>query len=165
MRRCPSPPSQKKKIAASLTALRLDEWGLRRGEDVLNESKRLQNTLSSVEGWEQQARAVADFHGAAFEVDPQLNEGCTDKLRWDFLKQMLETPECQELRTATVLNDTASEIAATAFAGQYVALRQEHDKEDEGGFRQEDRHGTRLRCRDRCLEARQQGADRSSEGS
>ena len=119
-----------KSIQASLTALRLDDWGLRRGEDVLNESKRLQNTLNSIEGWEAQARAVADFHGAAFEVDPQLNEGCTDKLRWDFLKQMLETPECQELRTATVLNDTASEIAATAFASQYVALRKEHDKNE-----------------------------------
>ena len=70
-------------------------------------------------------------------MDPQLNEGCTDKLRWDFLKQMLETPECQELRTATVLNDTASEIAATAFASQYVALRKEHDKHEKQDAEQE----------------------------
>jgi len=52
-------------------------------------------------------------------------------LRWDLIKQLLETPECQELRTSTVLNDTASEIAATAFAGQYAELRKERDKEEE----------------------------------
>jgi len=115
----------------SPTALRLDHWGLRRGEDVLKESERLQDCLAGVDGWEEQARAAADFHGAAFEVDPQLNEGCTDPLRWDFLKQLLETPECQELRTSTVLNDTASEIAATAFASQYAELRKERDKEEE----------------------------------
>ena len=73
---------------------------------------------------------MADFHGAAFEVDPQLNEGCTDALRRDFIKQLLETPECHELRASTVLNDTASEIATTAFAAQYAELHKERDKDD-----------------------------------
>lgn len=116
-----------KPVPTSPTALRLDDWGLRRGADVLKESERLQDCLSGVDGWDEQARAVADFHGAAFEVDPQLNEGCTDPLRWDYLKQLLETPECHELRAATVLNDTASEIATNAFAAQYAALRKERD--------------------------------------
>lgn len=124
---------------ASSTALRLDDWGLRRGEDVLQESERLQQCLVNVEGWQQQAQAVADFHGAAFEGDPQLNERCADPLRWDFLKQLLETPECHELRASTVLNDTASEIAATAFAGQYAALRKERDKDAE---KEPDKKGT-----------------------
>src|SRR5947209_10104008 len=117
-----------KRPPASPTVLRLDDWGLRRGEDVLRESERLQECLAGVGGWEEQAHAVADFHGAAFEVDPQLNEGCVDPLRWEFLKQLLETPECHELRASTVLNDTASEIAATAFAGEYAELRRERDQ-------------------------------------
>jgi len=104
---------------------------LRRGEDVLRESERLQDFLAPLDGWEEQARAVADFHGAAFEVDPQLHEGCLDPLRWDFLKQLLDTPECHELRASTVLNDTASEIVTTAFAGQYAALRKEQEKDEE----------------------------------
>ncbi|MGH7225446.1 MAG: hypothetical protein ACRELF_19675, partial [Gemmataceae bacterium] len=90
---------------------------------------------------EQQAQAVADFHGAAFEFDPQLNENCSDPLRWDFIKQLLETPECHELRAATVLNDTASEIAATAFAGQYAELRKERDEDEKKERGKEDGPG------------------------
>jgi uncharacterized protein with von Willebrand factor type A (vWA) domain len=119
-----------KKVSACPTALRLDDWGLRRGKDVLQESERLQECLAEVEDLEQQAQAVADFHGAAFEVDPQLNAGCTDQLRWEFVKQLLETPEYHELRASTVLNDIASEIAATAFASQYAALRKERETEE-----------------------------------
>lgn len=120
----------KRMTPASPTALRLDDWGLRRGEDVLRESERLQQCLAGLGDEERQAHSVADFHGAAFEVDPQLNEGCTDPLRWQFMKQLLETPECHELRASTVLNDTASEIAATAFAGQYAELRKEREKDE-----------------------------------
>jgi uncharacterized protein with von Willebrand factor type A (vWA) domain len=120
----------KKVVPASPTALRLDDWGLRRGADVLRESAPLQQCLAGLGDDERQAQAVADFHGAAFEVDPQLHEDCTDPLRREFVKQLLETPECQELRAATVLNDTASEIAATAFAGQYAALRQAREKDE-----------------------------------
>jgi hypothetical protein len=120
----------KKVTPASPTALRLDDWGLRRGADVLRESERLQQCLAALGDEERQAHAVADFHGAAFEVDPQLNEGCADPLRRDFIKQLLETPECHELRASTVLNDTASEIATTAFAGQYAELRKERDQDE-----------------------------------
>jgi uncharacterized protein with von Willebrand factor type A (vWA) domain len=115
---------------ASPTALRLDAWGLRRGEDVLKESERLRQCLAGLGDAGRQAHAAADFHGAAFEVDPQLHEGCADPLRLEFLRQLLGTPECRGLRASTVLNDTASEIAAAAFAAQYAALRQERAKED-----------------------------------
>src|SRR5205814_9318526 len=120
----PAGKSQKP-TPASPTALTLDDWGLRRGADVLRESERLQACLAGVGSREEQAHAVADFHGAAFETDPRLSEGCSDPLRWQFVRQLLETPECHALRAATVLNDTASEIAAAAFAGQYAALRRE----------------------------------------
>lgn len=38
----------KKAAPASPTALRLDDWGLRRGEDVLRESERLQQCLAGL---------------------------------------------------------------------------------------------------------------------
>ena len=110
----------------SPTALHLDGWGLRRGKDVLKDSDRLKESLSKIGDEDVQAHAVADFHAAAFEPDPQLHEACADPLRLEFVKQLMDTPEYHELRAATVLNDTASEIAATAFATQYAALH--HDK-------------------------------------
>jgi uncharacterized protein with von Willebrand factor type A (vWA) domain len=119
-----------KVVPASPTALRLDSWGLRRGTDVLRESERLQQCLAVLGDTERQAHAVADFHGAAFEVDPQVNEDCTDPLRREFIKQLLETAECHELRASTVLNDTASEIATTAFAAQYAELHKVRDKDE-----------------------------------
>jgi hypothetical protein len=45
--------------SASPTALALDEWGLRRGREVLAESARIKALGLGAE-------AVADFHGAAF---------------------------------------------------------------------------------------------------
>ena len=75
-----------------------------------------------------QAHAVADFHGVAFEVDPQLHDACTDPVRHEFVQQLLATPECHALRASTMLNDTASEIAAGAFAGRYADLHKEREK-------------------------------------
>src|SRR5687767_3562910 len=71
---------------ASHTALELDEWGVRRGREVLAESNRLQQT-----GLDE--HAVADFHGAAFEPDPALRDDCIDAQRREFLAQLLETPD------------------------------------------------------------------------
>jgi uncharacterized protein with von Willebrand factor type A (vWA) domain len=111
--------------SACSTALKMDDWGLRRGEDLLRESNRLQECLADLEEGEAQASAVADFHAAAFELEPVLNDGCTDQLRWEFMRQLTETPEYHELRATTALNRLASEIAAAAFANQYAELRKE----------------------------------------
>ena len=122
----------KPQAPASPTALHLDSWGLRRGRDVLRESERLQECLADLGDEEHRGHAVADFHAAAFETDPRLQDACVDPLRRKFVQQLMETPEYHELRAATVLNDTASEIAATAFASQYAELFQERAK-TEGG--------------------------------
>src|SRR5205823_7873364 len=115
---------------ASPTALHLDDWGLRRGRDVLRESERLQECLAGLGDEERQAHAVADFHAAAFETDPRLQDACADPLRLEFIKQLRDTPEYHALRASTVLSDTASEIAATAFASQYAQLHKEREKEE-----------------------------------
>jgi len=49
--------------SSSPTALEVDEWGLRRGRDLLAESERLS-------GLGLDEFAAADFHAAAFDPDP-----------------------------------------------------------------------------------------------
>ena len=104
------------------TALEVDEWGLRRGRELAEESERWQALALGV-------HAAADFFAAAFDPDPRLRESCVDPRRHEFLTQLLETPEYRELHAATRLDDTASEIAATHFATQFADLA----KPDEAG--------------------------------
>src|SRR5688572_23022133 len=73
-------------VATNPTALDLDDWGIRRGGEVLDESDRLQ-ALGLDE------HAIADFFGAAFEPEPKLHDSCVDALRHDFVKQLIDTPE------------------------------------------------------------------------
>ncbi|MFO0802720.1 MAG: hypothetical protein U0791_06300 [Gemmataceae bacterium] len=99
------------------TALEIDEWGLRRGRDLLAESERLRQVGTN-------AFASADFFAAAFDPDPRVRESCVDSRRREFLAQLLGTPEYRELHAATRLDDTASEIAATHFAVQFADLNE-----------------------------------------
>jgi uncharacterized protein with von Willebrand factor type A (vWA) domain len=100
------------------TALEVDEWGLRRGRDLLDESERLQHAGTD-------EFAAADFFGSAFDPDPRLHESCSDPRRHEFLAQMLGTPEYRALHAATRLDDTAASIAAVHFAEQFAKLTQD----------------------------------------
>lgn len=102
------------------TALELDDWGLRRGKEVLAESERLRQTGLC-------ENAAADFHGAAFEPEPKLREGCADARRHESLTQLLQTPDYHALHQGTMLDPVASSIAACAFAEQFASLKQEAD--------------------------------------
>jgi uncharacterized protein with von Willebrand factor type A (vWA) domain len=124
------PDVQKPKIAPHPTALHLDEWGLRRGVDLLRDSEPLQQSLASVGARQAQEHAAADFHGVAFEVEPLLQEACVDPLRLQFLTQLLDTPEYRELHATTVLNEAASALASTVLAHQYAQLRQERQDDE-----------------------------------
>ena len=112
----------------SPNALVLDKWDVQRGIDCLEQSKALQagfpdlnmNTLNEVR--QRAEAATADMHGLAFLMDPQPVQSCTDPRRLEFVQQLLATPECQALRQSTVLNDLASEMAATQFGLQWVEL-------------------------------------------
>lgn len=104
-----------KPAEASLTALKLDQWSLRKGNELLVESPRLRKlNLTSV--------AVADLHAAAFLPDPELEESCSDPLRKQFIQELLSTPAYQSLHESTKLNTVASEIAACSFAEQFHLL-------------------------------------------
>jgi len=113
---------------ASPTALELDDWGLRRGQELLEESERLRATGTD-------ALEAADFHGAAFLPDPTLRQACADPLRHQFLAQLLQTADYRALHQSTLLSPVAAEIAATAFAEQFAQLKKKEGEpgQDAGG--------------------------------
>lgn len=117
----------------SETALELDRWSLRRGAELLGSAdfgvERVERDAAGSPDrrayWE---KAVADFHAAAYEPSPELAEKCQDPLRHDFVKTLMETPEFNEVRVSTVLNQAAAECATAAFANQFAARVEEARK-------------------------------------
>jgi uncharacterized protein with von Willebrand factor type A (vWA) domain len=103
-------------VSVGPTALDVDDWTLRRGQELLGESERFR-------GLGLDAAAAADFFAAGFEPEPRLLPACRDAARHAFLRQLLETPEYRALHAVTVLNDAAAEIAAVAFGEQFAASR------------------------------------------
>lgn len=134
----------------SPTALVLDDWGIRRGREVLAESARLRQT-----GLDE--NAAADFHGAAFEPEPKLKDGCSDARRHEFLTQLLMTPDYHALHQGTMLDPVASSIAACAFAEQFAALKQE--AESRGGKGEGDREMATLRAVGRAVSEAGKGVE------
>jgi uncharacterized protein with von Willebrand factor type A (vWA) domain len=108
------------------TALEVDEWGLRRGRDLVAESDRLRKAGTD-------EFAAADFFSCAFDPDPKLAVSCADRRRHQFVAQLLDTPEYHALHAATRLDDTAAGIAATHFAEQFAQLKKEDTKDHAGG--------------------------------
>lgn len=107
--------------AAGPTALVVDEWGLRRGRDLVAESDRLRK--AGTDEFE-----AADFFTVAFDPDPQLRAACVDARRREFLARLLDTPEYHGLHAATRLDDTAAAIAAAHFAEEFARLRKEDEE-------------------------------------
>src|SRR4051794_23240222 len=108
--------------ATNPNALEMDEWGLRRGRDLLAESPSLGDR-----GLDE--HDLADCHAVAFDLDPRLMPDCADRTKHEFLEQLIETPEYKELHESTALNEAASALAAANFAEQLARLREEECKE------------------------------------
>ena len=109
-----SEPTQKP-AEASLTALKLDQWSLRKGNELLAESPRLRKLGLSSE-------CVSDLHAVGFLANPELVESCSDPLRREFIQELINTPTYQSLHESTKLNGIASEIAAVSFGEQLSLL-------------------------------------------
>ena len=107
--------STSKAPEASPTALKLDQWSLRKGNELLAESPRLRKLNLS-------AACVSDLHAAAFLPNPELEDSCRDPLRREFIQELINTPTYQSLHTSTKLNTVAAEIAACSFAEQFHLL-------------------------------------------
>lgn len=99
--------------SVSDSALVLDEWDVERGVLCLARTPVMRGLTEE---------AAADFHAAAYKCDPELVEVCADKRRHEFLSTLMETPEYRALRTSTLLNEVASEMAAAHFAQQFLKL-------------------------------------------
>jgi len=128
---------------AADTVLRLDNWSRRRGAELLAESDDIRKLAKLSEAAfakgaaavaakaapsadeEYWGRAVADFHAAAYEMAPEAHDRCDDPLRADFLKTVMETPEFEQIRAASVLNPVAAEVATVAFAAQFAKRREQ----------------------------------------
>jgi len=117
---------------ASPTALKLDEWSVRRGEDAMSKGDVLPPILHPlISSEEEETLIAADMMGAAFELEPELAESCEDPIRHRFMEQLMQTEEYQSLHESTQLDVVASELAAGHFAQGYVELVQEVEEEKE----------------------------------
>jgi uncharacterized protein with von Willebrand factor type A (vWA) domain len=115
--------------SASLTALEVDDWGLRRGADLLAGSDRL-NGLSL------DALAIADCHAAAFDPEPRLVAACRDEARRQFFSALLETPEYRALHGSTRLDPLAAEIGAVHFAEELDRYRNDSESVSDATVRE-----------------------------
>lgn len=116
---------------ASPTALKVDRWGHQRAAELLGDpDPKLAEHLHGPED-ERTANAVADFHTAAYEPEPVLQEACTDETRQRFIKQLLDSPDYHELHAVTQVNLPASAIATESFAREFGKLARQEDKERE----------------------------------
>lgn len=67
--------------------------------------------------------AATDCYAAAYEVKPELTDACTDPVRHDFFRALLESPEFAGLHANTQLDPYFSELAAAQFAGELAQMR------------------------------------------
>lgn len=113
-------PHPTRKESDSPTALDIDSWGLRRGNDLFAASERI--GALDVDSF-----GVADCHSAAFDAEPRLLPRCVDPVRREFFAALLETPEYRSLHESTKLDVSASEIAAAHFAEELDRFCKESD--------------------------------------
>lgn len=104
-------------------ALKVDQWTVRRGAEMWAESDDLRRAAGKVaekkgdaEYW---GRVAADFHAAAYEPGVEAHKVCEDALRGEYVAQLLDTPDFHEIRSSTVLNPVAAEVATEAFMAQF----------------------------------------------
>lgn len=101
----------------SETVLIQDEWDKSKGKE-LSQLHSLGNEL-----------AVADFHSAAYHIDPEFAGTCISKRRQEFMHTLMESPDFQQMRQSTCQNLLASEMATVQVAREFASL-QEKDKQD-----------------------------------
>lgn len=121
-------------IPPSPTALKLDDFSIRRGKEVLWESVRMSASMDHYEDGSASVEAeaaAADFHALAFEPEPELVERCADPRRHAYVKALMENPDYQALHAETMLDDVASEMAAAGFAEQWAAVVKTEPPKDE----------------------------------
>jgi len=127
-------------IPESPTALVLDRWSLRIGEEILEDNPGIKDILAKEPGkkvkpkeYDDMILKAADFHAAAFEPVPELAENPTDKKIALYMEQLMSTPEFQQLHHETCLDPVASEMACAHFAKGWKVVVETDPGEGDGG--------------------------------
>jgi uncharacterized protein with von Willebrand factor type A (vWA) domain len=124
--------AEKRAVRKSATALELDRWNMRRGKELLKESKRMSVALGGINP--ESINQAADFHALAFEPEPVLVEACEDEHRHEYVKALLENPNYQAVHAETMCDDMAAEIAAVGFTEQWVVyIKEVRERKPEEG--------------------------------
>lgn len=127
-----------KAVPPSPTVLEIDGWSRRKGAELVEQSEEIRGAAKLPEQvpanpWSNEterywADAVADFHAAAFEVEVNTAANPADKLRAEYITELMQTTDFQSVRAQTVLNPVAAEVAAVAFAAQFAGRVAEEKK-------------------------------------
>lgn len=96
------------------TVLAVDGWDFAQGERIKDN---VNDPILTDE-------AAADFFAVYFHQQPELLGLCVDPRRQQMIEQLMESSEYQTLHMSTMSNYMASEMAATALANQYCAMKQ-----------------------------------------
>ena len=114
---------------ASPTALVLDDWGRRRGRELLTQSGRLRR-LGIDES------AAGDFLDCAFNPEPELASACVDRLRHGFVSELLRTPDYTAIVNERHFDRLAGYLDEAAATGaRIVNLAPAQDKPDRASRR------------------------------
>ena len=107
---------------APAQAVRLDQWGVRRGAELLAESPPLQQLLGGSK------EATADLYGMCFEPEPTLEESCRDADRLEYLRRLEKQADYQALHDSTMCDELTSGIATVHLAQGLHALKREREQ-------------------------------------
>jgi uncharacterized protein with von Willebrand factor type A (vWA) domain len=109
-------------------SLHHDEWSQRRGSELFQSSEELQGIFSAVDG-DIAETATTDFRGGAFEYRPKQSDNCTNPRLAKYMQALMDTEEFRQLRTVTVGDENASEIAALKFSSGFAKVMEQVTEE------------------------------------
>lgn len=124
----------------SATVLELDMWSRMRGEHLAEDWEAA--GLGAVD-----PPVVADAAASLFEVEPVFAENPADRSRAAWWRQLLESPECQALRSETIYDPDLSALAARSIVEEWSEFAATAPKESDPGSENEPVENTIQRIR------------------
>lgn len=110
----------------SPTVLRLDEWSVRKGREVFDQSdivKKSYGDFLKSDDLNDLVNMTADFHSASFEPVSELTTKPKNVQLSKYMEALFSTPEFQSLHADTVLDEEMSELATAAFVNGFCKHR------------------------------------------
>lgn len=121
----------RKRIKPSETVLKLDKWHENKGRRLAQEDQ----YKPYVKAGAITTHDLADAHAACFEFYVELHENPKDKMRSEWMQQLMETPEFKAVRATTnfdmVLSDMSCKIVVDQWVEYKKHVQQNPDKDDE----------------------------------